>query len=152
MLWRLKERRRKIGPHFEPWDYGWIKDVPYEIWDCAIRDLLKAHENFFRKVISNPSLDFRTKRDKQRFIMKGGRDWSKRSGNCGLLNNICASETVNPDLNGFDTRLIRANRGQFYACLMKKGELQRESEALLACCWRYSIGKCIWAKLTPFTH
>jgi len=58
------------------------------------------------------------------------RDWMKKTGVYAFLKEICTSEHIAPDLNGFDSRLIRTNQGRLYLCLLEKSKKQCESQAL----------------------
>lgn len=121
---------------------SWLKDIPGEIKDVAVRDFDKARTTHFAKLKKkrlqnvNARLDskfkFRTKRDRQQSFEVRARDMVRDRGNFAFINlkNVKSSEKLPSVLEG-SVRFIRDRLNRYYLIIprqVKRNEKQVSSD------------------------
>ena len=107
-----------------------LKKVPRAVRDEAMIDLVKAYKSNFSK--GGPFfIHFRSRKHMpQQSIVIQSRDWMRMRGQFAFLKTIPSAETLPPNLNGFDTRIVLVQRTmEFYVCLLSPLEIWGENQA-----------------------
>jgi hypothetical protein len=100
---------------------AWLKEVPYDIRDEGLRDLLKAYKSNFARQANDPNhvfeMRFRSrKRLDSEAITVHSKHWKKKKGVYAWLRAIHSSEPK-PDILQYDARLQRTKAGAYYLCV-----------------------------------
>jgi putative transposase len=100
---------------------AWLKEVPYDIRDEGLRDLLKAYKSNFARQANDPNhvfeMRFRSrKRLDSETITVHSKHWKKKKGVYAWLRAIHSSEPK-PDILQYDARLQRTKAGAYYLCV-----------------------------------
>lgn len=106
---------------------SWALDVPYDVRDEAIRDLVKA-----LKINKNKEekfeMKFRSRKAPQESIVIHAKHWTHKKGPYHELKQGLRSTEELPEDLVYDSRLIRTKLGEYYMCIPKplghKGESQ----------------------------
>lgn len=109
---------------------SWLKEIPYDIRDEGMNDLLKAYKSNFAKG-SNHRFDikYRSKKAPQESIVIHAKHWKREKGKYAFLKKIKSSELL-PDDIVYDTRLVLVRKTmEFYLCLLSPLEVRSESQA-----------------------
>jgi len=118
----------------------WLKDVPYEIKDVAVRDFDKARKAHFAKLKKKKQNDpkarhdarfkFRSKRDKQQSFEVRPRDLVRQSGAFGFLSlgNLKSDEIIPPEAEAAG-RFIKDRLGRMYLALPRQVATRNENQA-----------------------
>lgn len=117
--------------------HAWLKDIPCEIKDVAVRDIDKARKAHFAKLNKKMEKDpkarhdatfkFKSKKDPQESFEVRGRDMSRKSGKFASLNlsAINAAEKLPSEVDTA-VRFIRDKLGRYYLIVpcqvARKGE------------------------------
>lgn len=96
-------------------DLEWMLEIPYEIRDEAMRDLLKAFKSCSAKG-DRFTIKYRRKKDKKQNIVIQHRKWACKTGFYSFLKDIKLSEELEKMPN-HDTRIIKNKLDQYYLCL-----------------------------------
>jgi putative transposase len=118
-------------------EHAWLKDVPYDIKDVAVRDMYKARNAHFAKLSKKKEKDplarhdasfkFRSKKDTQESFEVRGRDMDRKIGKFAFLrlNKLKASEKLPSEVE-LAVRFVRDKLGRYYLIVprqvAKKGE------------------------------
>ncbi len=122
--------------------HAWLKDLPGEVIDTAVRDMDKARKAHFAKARKAKQMDpnadvrakfrFRSKRDKQQSFELRARDWGRKKGlfaplfTSGVMK---GAEGELPVALEAACRVIRDRMGRFYLSLPRQVEARDESQA-----------------------
>ena len=117
----------------------WLRAVPFDVRDCAIRDFDKARKAQFAKArlarkagveITPWTFRFKSSKGTQCFAVRG-RDWGrKRGAYAGLFakSQLKSAEPL-PTTIDTDFRIIKDPLGHFYVCLPRTVQPKSESQA-----------------------
>ena len=119
----------------------WLKDIHYEIRDCAVTDFNKARKAHFAKLKKKKQNDptakheakfkFRSKRDSQQSFELRARDWGRSKGVFASLfgkDKIKATEEL-PETPETTIRVIGDRLGRFYFAVPRQVTARSESQA-----------------------
>ncbi len=119
----------------------WLKKVPYEIRDSALRDFDKAPKAFFakrRKVkATNPdavvtaTFQFKSRHKKQQCFVMRGRDWGRTRGVYSSLfgvDKITSSEPI-PGLLETEFRIVVDRLGHYFLCIPQSIPIRSDNQA-----------------------
>lgn len=118
----------------------WLKEIPTEIKDVAVRDFDKARKAHFAKLKKKKEKDpnakheakfkFRSKRDKQQSFEVRARDLVRKKGSFAFLglDNIDAAEDI-PEEAEAAGRFIRDRLGRMFLALPRQIAKRSESQA-----------------------
>jgi putative transposase len=101
---------------------AWLKEVPYDIRDEGLRDLLKAYKSNMAKRAKNDGnhtfeMHFRSKkRLNSETITVHSKHWKHTKGAYTWLRAIHASEPT-PETLEYDARLLHTKAGAYYLCM-----------------------------------
>lgn len=111
----------------------WLKEIPGEIKDVAVRDMDKARKTHFAKlkVDANAKFKFRSKKDKQESFEVRGRDAVRKSGMFASLqlNKLQSKENL-PDEVDAAVRFVRDRLGRYYIILTREIAKKSDNQAL----------------------
>lgn len=125
----------------------WLKEVPHDVRDNALRDFDKARSALFAKrrkakaanadaKVEVSTFKFRSKRDKQQSITIRGRDWGRKRGFYSSLFGYDVLRTSEPIPEqkdkvkmDHDFRLIVDRLGHFYLCIPYEAPTRSENQA-----------------------
>lgn len=99
----------------------WVTDVPYDIRDEAMRDLLKAFKTCFSKG-DNFTMKFKSRKAPTACIAVLKKHWNRKRGAYSALfapGAMAASEELPPELQA-DSRLLKTKLGRYYLCMPQK--------------------------------
>ncbi len=119
----------------------WLRKVPYDIRDGALRDFDKAREAFFAKcrkvVATNPdtvvtaTFQLKSRRNKQQYFVMRGEDWGRTRGVYSLLfrgDKIISSEPI-PELLETEFRIVVDQSGQYFPFIHCSIPIQNDNHA-----------------------
>ena len=95
-------------------DNLWLKDIPYDVRDEGMIDLIKAYKNNFEKG-EKFKIKFRSKKDKQQSIVIHHKHYKHKKGNYGFIKDIKTAETL-PEVK-HDCRIILDQLNRYYICI-----------------------------------
>jgi putative transposase len=107
--------------------FKWAADVPYDVRDEAMNDVLKAYKSNLAKGVKF-DIKLRSKKDKQQSVALLNKHWLKKKRVFSFLRTINSAEALPQDL-GYDSRLIKTRTGHYYLCELKPLEARSESQA-----------------------
>lgn len=135
-------RSQFMSPEFhENPESEWLKTVPFDLKDNAIRDFDKARKAHFAKIrkvkASNSSatttchFKYRSKRDKQQSIVVRGRDWNRTRGMYSdvLGKNVMNSSEELPEEMEADFRVVLDRLGHYYICIPRQVAIWSDDQA-----------------------
>jgi putative transposase len=107
----------------------WVLEVPYDIRDEAMNDLLKAYSTNFAKNTGRPfKIKPRTKKDERESIVIHSKHYNKSRGVYHkIFHGIKSAEPLPAKLE-YDSRLLRTRLGHYYLCIPKPLEITHESQ------------------------
>jgi putative transposase len=114
---------------------AWLHEVPYDVRDEGMNDLLKAYTTNFAKKKANTQHRFEVrfrsrKRLSQESVVVHAKHWKKTSGAYAFLKSMRSAEGPLPDDIRYDTRLVCVRRTQeFYLCVLSPLEVRGENQA-----------------------
>jgi len=121
--------------------HTWLKDIPGEVKDVAVRDMVKAREAHFaklRKMKSSARHDaefkFRTKRDHQQSVEVRARDMTRKKGSFSILSLdklVYADKTALPTVVKMSVRFVRDILGRYYVVIPQEVTKKSENQAHL---------------------
>lgn len=133
------------APFMQDPRHAWLKDVPYEVRDNALRDFDKARKVFFAKRAKaravNPTADvrasfkFRSRRDRQQTLTVRHRDWGRIRGDysgifrADQLKRAPGEAFPLPQKMEADFRLLRTRLGHTYIVVPIRAPPASESQA-----------------------
>ena len=118
-------------------EFPWLNDVPFDIRDEAMNDVLKALKaTYAKKDVKHFEFKFRSKKDETQSITVLKKHWKhfKTKGNkygCLFDNRVLRGHEPLPEKLEFDSRLIRTRLGHYYLCIPTNQEIQSDSQAPL---------------------
>ncbi len=97
----------------------WLLDIPYDIRDEAMNDLLKNYGSNFAKSSNKPfNIKFRSRKDKHDSIAVLSKHWNHKRGiYSGVFTSTMKSSQGLPKILDYDSRIIRDNVGNYYICI-----------------------------------
>ena len=95
----------------------WVLDVPFDVRDEAMRDLLKAYKTNFAKGIKQFEVKFRSKKVAQEAIVIHSKHFKHKKGEYADVLNLMKSSEPIPCPILYDTRLIRTRLNHYYLCI-----------------------------------
>lgn len=107
--------------------FQWSLDVPYDIRDEAMNDVLKAYKSNLAKG-GNFQIQFRSKKDKQQSISILNKHWGRKKGTFSFLRTMKSAEPL-PEVLFYDSRLLKTRTGHYYLCVPKPLEARSEDQA-----------------------
>lgn len=107
--------------------FDWVMEVPYDIRDQAMNDLLKAYKTCFSKG-EQFRMRFRSKKNSQQSIVIRPRDWARKRGEYAFLSKIKSTEVIPDDLR-YESRIVMDRLGHFYLCIPKPLDMRCENQA-----------------------
>jgi len=115
-------------------EHEWVTDIPYDIRDEAMNDLLKALKNELKakKDLKKNTFKFRSLKDETQSITVLEKHWDKHRS--GVYANVFNSrvlrghQPLRAELK-HDSRLIRTRLGHYYLCLPKPLEILNQGES-----------------------
>jgi putative transposase len=134
--WNKKALRAKClnAEQFQEKEKKWVLDMPYDVRDEGMNDLLKAYKTNFavQKKSKTPfKMKYRSKKNESESIVIHAKHWKK----AGMFHPkafgkepIRASEPL-PDKLTYDCRLQRTRLGEFYLCLLMPLEVRGDNQA-----------------------
>ena len=116
----------------------YVNNVPYDVRDAAMCDLMKNLKSNFAKVknktINNFNLKFNSIKKSTQSISIRHRDYGRKSGRYAFLKDIKKSEPIDPSRVIHDFRILRDNIGNYFMCIpidyMFKGDRQAKTFSL----------------------
>jgi putative transposase len=119
----------------------WCRDVPYDVRDEAVRDVLKTYNaNFAKARIAKKQgvstfkfvVKFKSKRDGHDGFVVHSKHWAKGGGYSTFNPDQLKAERRLPDVLPCDSRIIRDSRNRFFICIpepivVRKSENQAPS-------------------------
>jgi putative transposase len=122
----------------------WLRGVPYEVRDTAVRDFDKARVSHFAKVgrmerrgeavpqnILESSFKFRSKKDRRQSFELRARDWGRSSGAFAQLfgkDKMKGAEELPQELEG-SCRVVLDRLGRYYLCIPRQVAVRSEDQA-----------------------
>jgi putative transposase len=121
-------------------EHKWLKDIPVEVKDVAVRDFDKARKAHFAKLKKmqandptaqhNAKFKFRSKKDNQQSFEVRARDMVRTSGQFAFINTTKLRATEAFPLNvEAAVRFIRDRLGHYYLALPRQVAKRSESQA-----------------------
>jgi len=107
--------------------FKWTLDVPYDVHDEVMNDVLKAYKSNLAKSVKF-DIKFRSKKDKQQSVAVLNKHWLKKKEVFSFLRTIKSAESLPYDLV-YDSRLIKPRTGHYYLCVPKPLGARSESQA-----------------------
>lgn len=107
---------------------SWMTDVPYDIRDEAMNDLLKAYDSNFAAGKTDFVMKFRSKKDDDASMAILAKHWNRKNGIYSKALSFRSSEPV-PSILTHDARLIRTRLNKYYLCLPVALDKRSESQA-----------------------
>ena len=97
----------------------WVTDVPYDIRDEAMNDVLKAVKSNIALKRARFSLKFRSRKDLSQSLVVLSKHWGHSRGIYAdvLGGKVLKSSEPLPEKLGYDSRLVRNSLGQWFLCL-----------------------------------
>jgi putative transposase len=113
-------------------DKQWLKEVPYDIRDEGMADLLKAYKSNLAKRDLDPSHAFEIRfRSRKRLdsetIVAHAKHWANKSGMYTWLRQIRSTEPLPATLK-YDARLKRTKAGAYYLCVPLSSVVRGENQ------------------------
>lgn len=116
-------------------EFPWLEDIPFDIRDEAMNDVLKALKaTLAKKDVKHFQFKFRSKKDETQSIVVLKKHWKhfkNKNTKYGWLfdNRVLRGHEPLPEKLDFDSRLIRTRLGHYYLCIPTLQEIQSDSQA-----------------------
>ena len=132
-----KSLRAAVVHNDSPWVAAnpWAADVPYDVRDAAMLDLLNAYASNFAKRKKSPNhqmfeLRFREAKAPQQTITVRSRSYKKGAFFTSYFGTepLRATEPL-PDTIAYDSKLVRTRLGQYYFCIPMPLAVAGDSQA-----------------------
>jgi putative transposase len=104
-------------------DHKFLNDIPYDVKDEALRDLLKNYKSNFAKG-KHFKLKFRSRKFSTESFNVLSKHWSHKKGHyAGMFNLRC--EKSLPDKLDHTSRIILTKKGEYYICMPRTKNIKK---------------------------
>jgi hypothetical protein len=93
--------------------FKWALDVPYEVRDEVMNDVLKAYKSNLAKGVKF-DIKFRSKKDRQQSVTVLNKHWLKKKGVFSFLRTIKSAEVL-PYYLVYDSILLKKRTGHYFS-------------------------------------
>ena len=101
-------------------------EIPYNIRDEAMNDLLKGYSTNFAANRKKFNMKFRSKKDPHQSIVIHSKHWGKSHGEFSFLSKMKLAEPL-PNKLEYDSCLVVNQLGEFYLCIPRPLEIRAEN-------------------------
>lgn len=114
-------------------DKEYVKDVPYDVRDEAMADLIKNVKSncakIKRKTLERFQLKFKTLKNENQSVAIRARHFYRKKGEYAFIQEMKKSEHIEPNSVKNDFRILKDVYGDYWLCLLYKKELRSDRQA-----------------------
>ena len=103
----------------------WLEDIPYDVRDEGMLDLLKAYKTSFAKG-KKFKISFKSKKEKKDSIVIHKKHWKHKRGDYAFVKNMLFAEKL-PEIN-HDMRLTVDKLNRYWICIPIELEIRSENQ------------------------
>lgn len=130
--WNLENMRKNFICQDAIKDKPFLKDVPTDVRDEGLRDLIKNLKSNLAKIkkktLKSFTMQFKSRKQNQSISIRH-RDYGRTKGKFQFLNEIKTAEPIDANKVNHDLRIQRDNIGNFYMCLPTDKMFKSDNQA-----------------------